>query len=63
MDFFLLIISIPIMYFTIRGVKKRYNNHDSFKERRSYYSDVLGMLCGIGLFIVSLLRIFGYDIK
>ena len=62
MDYLLLVISLPIIYFSTKSVIRRYNNHASFKEQQIYYSDVLGMLCGIGLFIVYLLQILGFSI-
>ena len=63
MDYLLLIISIPIMFISIRGVIRGYNDQNSFKKHQIYITDVLGMVCGIGLFLLAILRLIGFDIK
>lgn len=63
MNYLLLSLSIIISIISIRGVIKRYNDQSSFKNLQMYQTDVLGMVVGIALFVVSILRIIGYDIK
>ena|GEM_PF-4869235 len=63
MDLLLILISIPIMYFSIKGVIRGYNDQGSFRKQQLYSADVLGAISGIGLFIVGILKLFGLDIQ
>ncbi len=51
------------MFISIRGVIRGYNDQNSFKKHQIYITDVLGMVCGIGLFRLAILRLIGFDIK
>ncbi|TNE55663.1 MAG: hypothetical protein EP338_02500 [Bacteroidetes bacterium] len=61
-DLLILLLSLPILYFTIRGVVKRYKDHGTYKKQKLYYADLLGMLIGIALLVISLLRLLGFDV-
>lgn len=63
MIYLLLIGAIGIFYFSLRGVIQRYNNLNSTKDLMSYRADVIGLISGLGLIIVCILKLLGFKIS
>ena len=63
MTFFLLTISVVIFVFSLKGVLKRYKNQESFWDLQLYHSDVIGLVVSIGLFVVAILKVIGFEIS
>ncbi len=63
MIYLLLIGAIGIFYFSLRGVIRRYNNLNSTKDLMSYRADVIGLISGLGLIIVCILKLLGFKIS
>lgn len=62
MVYFILILSIIVTISLFRDVIKGYNNHDGYRENNLYSHKVFGLVIFIAILIVSILKIFGYEV-
>jgi tetrahydromethanopterin S-methyltransferase subunit B len=55
-------IGALISFYSIKGVVKMYAKDNTHKQREKYGNDVFGMIIGLGMMLIGILKILGCQI-